>query len=90
MFQVLGTKGIAFDGSTVVEAGCSISGWAYYSIGYYGDDKWNPIIKDQKIDCFLEVRDVFNGKSKTKITLSYKDLNWIKSWIPTIEEVSEI
>ncbi len=89
VFPVLGQAGLAFKGETVVDAGCSIAGWVYYIAEYYGDERWNPIIRDGKVKGTFVVRDIFDGKAKTEITFSEQDLGFIKRMIPRVETIGQ-
>lgn len=44
VYPVLGQKGPNYAGETVIDGGCTLSGWVYYLAEYYGDDNWNPVI----------------------------------------------
>jgi len=89
VYPVLGTAGLAYKGETVVDSGCSISGWAYYVAEYHGNEKWNPVIKDDKITGSFVVRDIFGGKAKIKITFSKRELEDISALLPGIEKVGQ-
>ena len=88
VFSVLGIKGPIFSsGETIIDSGCSISGWAYFHAEYYGNTKWNPVIKKDIIQADLVVRDIFGGKAKTKISFSKKDLAFVQKLIPGIQNI---
>ncbi len=87
VFAVIGQAGPYFQGETVIDAGCSISGWSYYMANYYGDEKWNPVIKDGKIRGVFVVQDIFGGKAKTEISFSEREFESIKGMISGIETI---
>jgi hypothetical protein len=89
VYPVLGTAGLTFKGETVVDAGCGVSGWAYYVAEYYGSEKWSPVIEDEKIVGTLVVRDIFGGKAKTKITFSKREMEYISALLPGIEKIGQ-
>jgi hypothetical protein len=66
-----------------IDSGCSTSGMAYYCMEIYGKG-WDPKIGDGKIFGQLEIKDVFNNKSQTKIVLSEKPLTEIEALIEGI------
>jgi hypothetical protein len=88
VFSVLGIKGVNFSsGDTVVDSGCSISGWAYFHAEYFGDKKWNPVIKNDTIQADFVIHDIFGGVAKTNISFSRKALGFIEQIIPTIQDI---
>ncbi len=87
VFPVLGQRGLIHEGQFVVDSGYSITGWAYYAAEYFGDEKWNPVIKDERIEATFMVRDVLGGKAKTQVTLSKRELQAIEEVIPGIATI---
>ena len=87
VFPVLGQRGRIHEGQTVVESGCAITGWAYYATEYYGDERCNPVITDEKIEGTFVVRDILGGKAKTKVTFSKRELKIIEQFIPGIATI---
>ena len=84
VYPVLGQKGPNYAGETVIDGGCTLSGWVYYLAEYYGDDNWNPVINNGKIKDTFVVRDIFGGKAKTQIIFSKRDFESINDIIPGI------
>ncbi len=88
VFNVLGVKGTIFSsGDTTIDSGCSVSGWAYFHVEYFGDRQWNPVIKRDTIQAEFVVQDVFAGKAKTKILFSKRDFAYIQKMIPDIQNI---
>ena len=88
VFTVLGVKGAIYSsGETIIDSGCSISGWTYFHVEYFGDAKWSPVIKKGIIQTEFVVQDVFGGKAKTKISFSKKDFAYIQKMIPDIQNI---
>jgi hypothetical protein len=86
-YNVLGLRGALGSGETVIDSGCSISGWVYYVAEYFGDETWNPVIKNGKIKGTFVVRDIFKGKTQTEIVFSEKELSFVQKMIPSIENI---
>ncbi|MFH0802310.1 MAG: hypothetical protein V2A78_08010 [bacterium] len=89
VFSVFGLTGLFSTGETVIESGCSISGWSYFLAEYYGAAEWNPIIKNNVIKGEFVVRDVFGGRAKAEITFTKKDFSFISEMLPGIEKIGE-
>ena len=87
VFPVLGQRGLTHEGQSVVDSGCGVTGWAYYRAEYYGDERWNPVITDEKIEGTFVVRDILGGKAKTEVTFSKRDLETIEDFIPGIATI---
>jgi hypothetical protein len=87
VFPVLGQKGVAFEGETIVDSGCSIAGWAYYVAQYYGHEAWNPIIRNDRITGTFVVRHVFGGKATTQIGFTRRELEDIEELVPGIATI---
>lgn len=88
-YPVLGVGGLAHGGGTVVESGCSISGWAYFVAEYYGSADWKPIIKNDEIKGTFLVRDIFGGKAKTTVAFSRQELGYVSTLVPGIETIGQ-
>ena len=86
-FPVLGQKGLMFGGATMVDAGCSISGMAYYIYECFGDKLFDPLIVNDTIRGSFEVNDVFGKKEKCKIIFSYKKLEYVQTIFKDIEKI---
>ncbi len=86
-FPVLGQKGLIFSGDTLVDAGCSISGMAYYIYECYGDEIFDPLIIDDTIKGFFELKDVFETKTKCNINFTYKKLDYVQTIVKDIEKI---
>jgi hypothetical protein len=87
VFPVLGQAGPSHEAQTVVESGCSVSGWAYYAAEYYGDEEWNPVIEDEKIEGTFVVCDVLGGATKTQVTFSRVELLTVEDLISGIATI---
>jgi hypothetical protein len=83
-YPVLGQEGLS---DLVVDAGCSISGMAYYCLEIFGGVGWDPKIVDGKIIGKFEIKDVFNNKSQIRIVFSEKPLKEIESMIEGISNI---
>jgi len=86
-FPVLGQKGLMFGGETIVDAGCSISGMAYYIYECFGNKLFDPIIVNDKIEGFFEIKDVFGKTEKCEIIFSYKELEYVQTIFKDIEKI---
>ncbi len=86
-FPVLGQKGLIFRGETTIDAGCSISGMAYYVYECFGDKVFDPLIINDKIKGIFEAKDVFGKKVKTKIDFTYKELEYVQSFFKDIDKI---
>jgi len=87
MWSVLGQRGLSFEGNTVIDAGCSIAGMAYYVAEFYGGEGWNPNIDESKITGKLVIKDVFGKKSHAKIVFSEIPLERVESMIEGIAKI---
>ncbi len=87
VWPVLGQKGLSFEGNTLIDSGCSISGMAYYVAECYGDEGWNPRIDNGKIIGELVIKDVFDKKARSKIVFSETPLDRIESMIEGITKI---
>jgi hypothetical protein len=83
-YPVLGQEGLS---DLIVDAGCSISGTAYYCIEIFGGSGWDPKIVDRKITGKFEIKDVFNNKSKINIIFSEKPIKEIENMIEGISNI---
>jgi hypothetical protein len=88
LWQVLGQKGLSYEGNTVVDSGCSISGMAYYFVEFYGTEGWNPKTESGKIVGELVIKDVFGKKAHSKIVFSETPLERIESMIEGITKIA--
>jgi len=86
-FPVLGQKGLVFGGDTKVDAGCSISGMAYYIYECFGDKIFDPLIVNDAIKGYFEVNDVFGHKVKCTINFASKELTYVQTIFKDIEKV---
>jgi len=90
VLPVLGQRGINFDGETLVDAGCSICGTAFYKYECYGGNGWDPRNAGDKIIGIFSVTDVFGGRASTTIRFSAKTLDQLRKFIPEIGEIEQI
>ena len=87
VFPVLGQKGVIHEGHITAEAGSGVSGMVFYVYECYGDEAWDPRVKDGKITGRFTVRDVFGGKAKCNIIFCEKSLDRIKELVPDIANI---
>lgn len=87
VYAVLGQAGLMHQGSTQVEAGSGIGGMVFYVYECYGDDSWNPRVRNAKIGAHFTIRDVFRGKASCNINFREQTLQEIKRLIPDIENI---
>jgi hypothetical protein len=88
-YRVLGQKGLVFDGSTLTEPGCSISGMAFFAYECYGDESWNPAFRDGILTAEFTVKSVFGRSSRCELKLSEKSLDEVKAMAPGIHMTSK-
>lgn len=86
-WPVLGTKGVYFEGDTMIRSGDSIGGFAYYFAEVYGSDDWNPTIENGKTTARIRVRGVYGKAAYAKITLTEKTLDEVSKFIPNIDKI---
>ncbi len=86
-WSVLGIKGHALEGDTMVRSGDSIGGFAYYVAEVYGSDDWNPTIENGKTTTRIKVRGVYGKAAYANITLTEKTLDEISELIPNIDKI---
>lgn len=87
-WPVLGQRGHLFGGNTLVDSGTSISGMVYYVAELYGEEAWNPQIKDGEITAKLVIKNVFGKKAHCKIVFSETPLEKVASMIESIEKIT--
>lgn len=86
-WPVLGQKGPLFDTSTFIDSGNCISGMAYYVLKIYDEEIYTPIIKDEKVNGKLIIKNVFGEQSNCDISFSKKSLKEITSIVEDIEKI---
>ena len=84
---VLGQKGEYHQGDTMIKAGSSISGFAYFVIEFWGDAQFNPLYKKGKAIGKIEIKSVFGKKSNTKILLTEISLEKAKTIVEKIDTI---
>ena len=87
IWPALGIKGRTLEGDTMVRAGDSIGGFAYYVAEVYGTDDWNPTIENERITARIRVRGVYGKAAYAKITLREKTLDEVSELIPNIDKI---
>ena len=87
VYSVLGARGVFHDGDTVVKSGCSIAGFAYYIVGLYGDELWNPEIVEGKAVGKIVVRGVYGRKTTAIIHFNRITLEKAKELVEGIDVV---
>lgn len=87
VYPVLGTKGQFHDGDTMIKAGSSVSGFAYYVAAFYGGGAWNPLFQDGKAVGKIRVQSVFGNKSEDRIFFREIPLERAKRLVEGIERV---
>jgi hypothetical protein len=87
LYPVLGQRGLHFDGETVIDAGCSISGMVYYIYECYGGGGWGPDTTDQQINATFRVSDGFRSTSRCSVRFTHKSLEEIKAFAPGIDMI---
>lgn len=88
-YPVLGQRGLHFDGSTLVDAGCSIAGMLFYSYECYGSDLWDPVVHDGKVFATFVVTPIFGRKCRCHINFSEKSMEEIDAIAPGIHLIFE-
>jgi hypothetical protein len=83
---ILGIRSSLFSGDTLVKSGQSIVGLAYYNYECYGDEGWDPLIIDGKIQGKIIVTDVFRKKSNSSFPIIKQELDFIKQFFKDIEK----
>lgn len=86
-WPVLGQKGLYHQGDTMIKAGSSISGFAYYISEFWGSDNWNPILIEGKALGKMEIKGVFGKKSSVKILFTEIPLEKAKRMVEGIDKV---
>ena len=94
VYPTLGQAGVVgediFDGGTGVEAGGGVSGMILYIYECYGDEVWNPRIREGgTIKVKLVVHEVFGSKTTEKFTLTRRPFEEIEEMLPGIVEMHE-
>jgi hypothetical protein len=87
IWPVLGQKGTLSDGSTLVDSGSSVSGMTYYVAEFYGNDLWNPVMKDKNIIGKICIKDIFGGQAKTSILFKEVPLSYVQGMIEGVEKI---
>lgn len=87
VWPVLGQKGLYHEGDTMVKAGSSVSGFAYYIAEFFGEEEWKPLLRNGKALGKIEVKSIFGDKAKTKILFTEIPLENAKKMIPDIDKI---
>lgn len=87
VYQVLGQKGPMHDGSTYIESGSSVSGFAYYIIEFFGSEEWNPKLKDGIITGRFIAKGIMGNKAKSKIEMREVSIDYVTKMIPDIDKI---
>ena len=88
---ILGQSGVVLPGNTVVDAGCTISGVAFYRYECWGGAGSDPKQAHGQIQAVFTAVDVFGGKTSMKLRLSMKPVESIQKFAPGfIESIQKI
>lgn len=87
VWPVLGTKGQFHDGDTMIKAGSSVSGFAYYVAEFYGRGAWNPFLQDGKAVGTIRIQSVFGNHSESRIFFKEIPLERAKRLVEGIDKV---
>lgn len=87
IWPVLGQKGVLHQEDTMILAGSSVSGFAYYVAELYGGGSWNPLIKEGKAIGKIVVRSVFGNKASAKILFTEITLEKAKKMVEGIDKI---
>ena len=87
IWPVLGQKGVYHQGDTMIKAGSSISGFAYYISEFWGSDSWNLTLKEGKVKGKMEIKGVFGKKSSVEILFTEIPLEKAKQMVEGIDKV---
>ena len=90
VLPVLGQRGPYFDGEALVDAGCSISGTAFYVYECYGGEGWDPVRTGDKISATFGITDVFGGRASARILFSARTLQDLSKTAPDIGQLEQI
>jgi hypothetical protein len=88
-YPVLGQTGLMFDGNTLAEPGCSISGMVFFEYGCYGGGSWDPAIEAGKVAATFGVKSIFGRTCRCVIEFSEKSLDEISKMAPGIDLTSK-
>lgn len=89
-WPVLGQKGLYYEGDTMVKAGSSISGFAYYILEFWGTDNWNLKLIDGKAEGKMEIKGVFGKKASVKILFTEIPLEKATKMVKGIDTVDQM
>jgi hypothetical protein len=88
-YPVLGQKGVMFDGKTLTEPGCSVTGMVFFEYGCYGDNSWDPAIQAGNVSATFAVKSIFGRTCRCVIEFSEKNLDEIRKMAPGIDLTSK-
>ena len=84
VYPVLGQKGVIHEGHITAEAGSGVSGMVFYVYECYGDEAWDPRVKDGKILGALQC-EMYSAEKRSAISSSVrKDLIVSKNLSPIL------
>ena len=87
IYPVLGQKTPYHQGKVMIKSGGSVTGFSYFIAEFYGDDSWNPLIKnDRAIGKFI-IQDVFSNKSESAISFTKITLEKAKKMVDNIDKI---
>ena len=87
-YPVLGQRGVHFDGSTLTEPGCSITGMVFFEYECYGDESWDPAILNGKVSTTFSVKSIFGQTCQCTLECSEKSFDEINAMAPGIHLIS--
>lgn len=89
-YPILGQKGELFEGTTMIESGDSISGFAYFTIESYGSGtRYKLDIRSDTVKGLFLAESIFGNTGKKVIEFRRKDLEEIERIVPGIKEVDK-
>jgi hypothetical protein len=92
---ILGQMSDKFNGNTVVESGCSVSGLAFFNLEAYGGNRFDPkaiqrIEHARSLDVRVCVTDCFGKRWNSKFTLAEKSFAEMNRRIPNIDRIPSL
>jgi hypothetical protein len=88
-YPVLGQKGLEFDGNTLTEPGCSVSGMVFFEYECYGGGSWDPAIQNGKVSATFGTKSIFGKTCQCVIEFSEKSLDEIRKMAPGVDLTSK-
>jgi hypothetical protein len=87
VYPVLGTRGLQFQGDTLIKSGQSISGFCYYVVELWGTQNWDLAFDGRTTTAEIAVQSAFGNKARSKILFKEISLERANVIIPGIENI---